>query len=61
MDSGPWVGSAVKSDGRFTLIAGARHREIAAQPPAIWVCRAGHRRAATDALSGGPGYPASAE
>lgn len=54
MDSGPWVGSAVKSDGRFTLSAGARHRKIAAQPSAGWVCRAGHRRATTYPLSGGP-------
>jgi hypothetical protein len=30
MDSGPWVGFAVKSDGRFTPIARARHRKTAA-------------------------------
>ena len=30
MDPGRWVGSTVKPDGRFTLIARARHREIAA-------------------------------
>jgi hypothetical protein len=30
MGSGPWVGAAVKSDGRFTLIARTRHRKTAA-------------------------------